>query len=355
MWEGRREKKGSVEGGKALAVMSECRGGPRAGAAMSADTGRALCPACAPAVTAEASAGFPGVGEAADNATMEPARIAVVVVSQRSGATLDACLGRLRAAAEVAQVRVVDNGSADDSVAIVQRHAVADARVRFIANPDDPGFAVACNQGAAATDAPWLVFVDPAVMVERNTLAHLRGLAAAAGPALLGVDRVDEAGRPLPVLRCDVPDFAALLTAPGRACRRERLADGRALQPVPALAAGLLLLPRSLFECLQGWDPGYRRALADLDLCRRAGAAGALVGIANGLQVVQVCALSRPGSPLAAEWDRQRGLWRYFRKFEAARQPRSRRLALTAALVAHATLRLAAILAANLRASAVSR
>ena len=65
--------------------------------------------------------------------------IAAVVVSPQSEETIDSCLRRLRDARGVAQVRVVDNGSEDATMAIVQRHATADERVRFIANPDNPG------------------------------------------------------------------------------------------------------------------------------------------------------------------------------------------------------------------------
>src|SRR3546814_10690532 len=71
------------------------------------------------------------------------------------------------------QVRVVDNGSRDDTLPIVQRHAAADPRVRFIANPDNPGFAVACNQGARDSDAPWTAFVHPDCLLETDELARL--------------------------------------------------------------------------------------------------------------------------------------------------------------------------------------
>ena len=47
------------------------------------------------------------------------ASIAVVVVSYQSAATLDECLQRLRAAQEVAQIRVVDNASRDGSLHIL--------------------------------------------------------------------------------------------------------------------------------------------------------------------------------------------------------------------------------------------
>ncbi|WP_157723049.1 glycosyltransferase family 2 protein, partial [Stenotrophomonas pictorum] len=121
--------------------------------------------------------------------------IAVVVVSYQSASTLDECLQRLRAAREVAEIRVVDNDSDDGSLAIAQRHALADPRVRFIANPDNPGFATACNQGAQDCQAPWLAFINPDLMVEPSTLAQLRALGAQLGDCLLGVEQVDEAGQ----------------------------------------------------------------------------------------------------------------------------------------------------------------
>ena len=75
--------------------------------------------------------------------------IAAIVVSYDSEETLDDCLQRLRHADGVTEIRVVDNNSSDGSLEIVQRHAVMDPRLHFIANPDNPGFAIACNQGAA--------------------------------------------------------------------------------------------------------------------------------------------------------------------------------------------------------------
>src|SRR5690606_7810985 len=126
------------------------------------------------------------------------ADIAAIVVTHQSASTIDDCLSRLRLAEGVAAIRVVDNHSMDDTVAVVQRHATADARVRFVANPDNPGFAVACNQGAAdAGDAAaWLAFVNPDCMVETDTLVRLRAHARSfRGEALVGADLVGEDGK----------------------------------------------------------------------------------------------------------------------------------------------------------------
>jgi N-acetylglucosaminyl-diphospho-decaprenol L-rhamnosyltransferase len=244
--------------------------------------------------------------------------IAVVIVSYQSASTLDACLLRLRAATEVAEIRVVDNASDDGTLEIVQRHASADPRVRFIANPDNPGFAAANNQGVADSHAPWLAFINPDLMVAPDTLAQLRARGEALGDCVLGVEQVDEQGLPDAAVRRRDPDFAAMLRRPGQGARLAIPADpAQPLQTVPALSGALLLMPRALFERIGGWDAGYRLHAEDLDLCRRAREAGAVVAIANDLQVVHVRGVSSRSRPFFVEWHKHRGLWRYFRKFEA--------------------------------------
>lgn len=262
--------------------------------------------------------------------------IAAVVVSYRSAATIDDCLSRLRAADGVAAIRVVDNASDDGTLDVVQRHALADPRVHFVANPDNPGFAVACNQGVAdlagsavatdgaarnGADAAWIAFVNPDCLVEPGTLARLRELASARDQALLGADLVDETGLRDGAARRRDPDFGAMLAHAlrGRAFALEIAIDEQQpLQQVSAVSGALMLMPRALFERIDGFDEGYRLHAEDLDLCRRAHAAGALVAVANDVRVVHVRGVSSRSRPLFVEWHKHRGLWRYFDKFEAA-------------------------------------
>ena len=243
--------------------------------------------------------------------------IDAVVVTHASEETIDECLARLRAAAGVVAVRVVDNASRDDTLAIVQRHALADPRVRFIANPDNPGFAAACNQGAAACDAPWLALVNPDCLVEPDTLVRLRDHARDAGGALVGADLVGEDGQRDAAARRRDPDFAAMLRDPGRS-RLGIAVDEAPLQRVDAVSGALMLLPRALFERVDGFDAGYRLHAEDLDLCRRVRAAGAAVACANDVRVVHVRGVSSRTRPWFVEWHKHRGLWRYYRSFDAA-------------------------------------
>ena len=293
--------------------------------------------------------------------------IAAVVVTYQSESTIDECLQRLRAAAGVAAIRVVDNASTDDTLAIVQRHATADARVRFIANPDNPGFGSACNQGVAAVHpdlARWVALVNPDLMVEEDSLARMVALARAdtsmdprvrgddgfgvrgdddvegrhsrerGNPwTLLGANLVGEDGVRDPAARRREPDFAAMLGALLRPGTRTSVAmaippdDRLDLQPVQAISGALMLLRRTLFEHLGGFDEAYRLHAEDLDLCRRAREAGAMIAVANHVTVMHVRGVSSRSRPVFVEWHKHRGLWRYFRKFEAPRRGPGTRIA----------------------------
>lgn len=249
-------------------------------------------------------------------------RVGAVVVTYQSASTIDACLTRLREAEGVGAIRVVDNDSRDDTLDVVQRHALADQRVRFIANPDNPGFSVACNQGAREVDAPWLAFVNPDCLVEPDTFTRMLAMAPVSPPTLLGADLVDEAGRRDPAARRRDPDFARMLQGvlrnpAGKSQLAVTLDDTQPLQAVDAISGALMLLPRGLFERIGGFDEAYRLHAEDLDLCRRVRAAGGAVAVANAVRVLHVRGVSSRSRPVFVEWHKHRGLWRYFTRFEA--------------------------------------
>lgn len=268
--------------------------------------------------------------------------IAVVVVSYQSAATIDDCLARLRASVGVAEIRVVDNDSTDGTLEIVQRHAIADPRVRFIANPDNPGFAAGCNQGVADLgDAggapPWLAFVNPDCLLEPGQLSQLRAFAARHEAALLGVDLVDDHGVRDAAARRNDPNFGGMLAAvfrvPTAASQLGIVPDDtQELQPVEAISGALMLTSRALFDRIGGFDEAYRLHAEDLDLCRRARMAGAYIAVANRVRVLHVRGVSSRSRPMFVEWHKHRGLWRYFSKFEAPRRDALTRAAVFAAI-----------------------
>ena len=158
-------------------------------------------------------------------------------------------------------------------------------RLRFIANPDNPGFAVACNQGVA-----------PGERRRRGWRSSIRiawssPLAAAAARAWAPArwQCADRRG----------PGRRGWRARPGRAPPRSRLRrmlsgshspparlasrwmHARSLQQVDAVSGALMLLPRILFDRISRFDAGYRLHAEDLGLCRRVRDAGAVVAVAD--------------------------------------------------------------------------
>jgi GT2 family glycosyltransferase len=123
--------------------------------------------------------------------------------------------------------------------------------------------------------------------------------------------------------------------------------EARAVQEVEAISGALMLLPRALFDRIGGFDANYRLHVEDLDLCRRARDAGALVAVANDVSVVHVRGVSSRSRPGFSEWHKHRGLWRYFRKFEAPRRNIIVRAGAWLAIWLHWALRLPTIVFAQ--------
>jgi N-acetylglucosaminyl-diphospho-decaprenol L-rhamnosyltransferase len=96
--------------------------------------------------------------------------LAVVIVNYETGACLERCLRSLeRARGDVSvDVVVIDNASGDGSA------DVSEARgARLIRNDTNRWLSPAWNQGAAATQTPYLLFLNPDTEWFHGTLADL--------------------------------------------------------------------------------------------------------------------------------------------------------------------------------------
>jgi N-acetylglucosaminyl-diphospho-decaprenol L-rhamnosyltransferase len=252
--------------------------------------------------------------------------IRAVVVAHCSATTIVDCLRRLLAAPEIAEIVVIDNGSDDDTVARVLRFS-------------DPGFATACNDGATNCAQPWLAFVNPDCMVEANTFTRLLAHADETPKiGALGCVQVDADGIEDAAVRRRDPSLRRILFAGGARDALHVANDGSHVQRVDALSGAMLLVRTHVFAQVGGFDHGYRLHAEDLDLCRRMRDAGFVVAIANDVRVMHLRGVSSGRRPLWVEWQKHRGMWRYFGKFEAARTSMPMRAVLWLALWAHCVI-----------------
>lgn len=249
--------------------------------------------------------------------------IGVVVVTFQSARTIRRCLDLLLASDPVVRIVVIDNASDDGTLDLLRDVSERDERVTVVRNSDNRGFAAACNQGASALATPWVAFINPDCYVQAGALERLvrHGLQRA-GAGMLGVDLVDEEGRPDPAARRRDPSLRELFEGRGR---RDDLYLGRDpnadLQEVEAVSGALMLMPVGLFLQLGGFDERFRLHVEDLDLCRRTRDAGYEVLVANDITVLHVGGESSRARPVWVEQQKHLSLWHYFRKFEAAQTP----------------------------------
>lgn len=246
------------------------------------------------------------------------ARVAAVVVSYNSASTLQACLDALLAENDVAEVCVVDNGSRDESLALLRARAEREPRLSVQQLFDNPGFAAGCNRGAAQTHAPFLLFINPDVVLRAGSVLRLL-THFAQHPALgvLSADLHDEKGfRDLAARRSDLSVARMLRGWGARHALSVPVDTSVSVQTVEACSGALMLVPRAVFEAVAGWDEGYRLHVEDLDFCRRVRAAGFDVAVANDVPALHLRGVSSKRRPFFVEWHKHLGLWRYWRRFE---------------------------------------
>src|SRR5947209_3281442 len=114
------------------------------------------------------------------------------------------------------ELRVVDNGSSDGSVAIAQRYAAADTRVLVEINPFDVGYYGSLNRALAATECELFVpFACDDLMLPGNLARKVEALAATGADVVhSSTYTIDESGTAT-ALSPDHREVPPLLDAPG--------------------------------------------------------------------------------------------------------------------------------------------
>jgi GT2 family glycosyltransferase len=213
---------------------------------------------------------------------MNRASIHVVIVNWNSGTQLAECLQSFAAVAgdEVtASITVVDNASTDRSCEGLA--APANAPLTVIRNDENRGFATACNQGAAGSDADFILFLNPDTRLLAGALEiPARYLASPDHEAIgiAGIQLLDGDGR-IARNTARTPTASSMI---GNILGLDRLMPS-VLPPhfvtewahdetrkVDQVMGAFLLVRRSVFGALGGFDERFFVYYEDMDLAVRA-------------------------------------------------------------------------------------
>jgi GT2 family glycosyltransferase len=244
-------------------------------------------------------------------------RVTVVVVNWNTSDLLDECLASLRDDRGACQldVIVVDNGSSDDSLAML---ASRWPEVGVIANPDNRGFSAANNQGIAAATGDYVLLLnsDAALlpgcldaMLDRMARDPRAGVV---GPRLVYGDGSFQrwtAGR-VPSVRSALAFalfFDRLFPRAGMWLGRD---VSRAFQP-EWVSAACLLVRREVFDDIGSMSERFFY-MEDVDLCERAARCGWHVWYEPGVTAVHLMGQSSQRATGAASPRAIRSLIEWF-------------------------------------------
>ena len=212
--------------------------------------------------------------------------LSVIIVSYNTRRLLDECLASLQTAASPTnglEIVVVDNASGDGSVDMV-REKYPD--VRLIASDENRGFSAANNLGVREANGRVLLFLNSDTVVSAEALVQpLDYLDAHPNVGAITVrlvypngerDPDNHRGFPTPWnALCHFSGLGRLFPASPRFNGYfQSYADFEQTHAVPVIAGSFMMMPRAVFDQLDGWDESYFFYGEDIDFCYRIYEAG---------------------------------------------------------------------------------
>ncbi|GAB2565395.1 glycosyltransferase family 2 protein [Dyella jejuensis] len=252
--------------------------------------------------------------------------LSVIVVAADSGPSLRDCVDSVLACTTSLELLLIDNASSDGIPQAIARARENDARLRLIYNRTNLGFGPAVNRAAAQARGQNVLILNPDCLLQQAALRRLlEVLGAEPRAGLVGAVVCDARGVPDPAsYRRDPVLQRALATLFKRDMDGVNFAGDMPDHPVEAeaVSGAVMLMPRRVFESLDGFDEKYFLHCEDLDLCRRVRDAGWRVLLAGDVRVSHGKGGSSRHRPVFVSYHKHRGMWRWFRKFDpAARKP----------------------------------
>jgi GT2 family glycosyltransferase len=261
------------------------------------------------------------------------ADVAIVVLNFNGRHLLPDCLASLERLTTPADVVVADNGSSDGSLSYV--HAEHPA-VQVLELGRNLGFANGYNQALAAVDRPWVVLLNNDAALAPDWLERVLAYAGAMPSAgiLGGKLLFHRPGQPESHVRV-LQSAGACFTDAGTGFEIGwgQPDHGQYDRPgeVGAIPGAAMLIRRSLFFELGGFEPDYCAYLEDVDLCWRAWLRGHEVHYVPSAMALHQYGASSGGrlSPYRIRWMQRNRLANMAKNLESRSLPGAVAVSLT--------------------------
>lgn len=212
--------------------------------------------------------------------------LAIIIVNYNTRQLLEDCLASIERAIKPKdglQVIVVDNGSSDDSLEMIE---TLYPETLIVANSENLGFAKGNNIGVDASDAKHLLFLNSDTVIKKMSLVkplkYLKThpkIGAITIKLLLKDGTIDyDNHRGFPTPWTALTKFSGLSDFFPSSTLLNNYHLGRKnldkIHQVPVAAGSYLMMPTKLFRQIGMWDESYFFYGEDIDLCFRINRAG---------------------------------------------------------------------------------
>jgi len=219
--------------------------------------------------------------------------LSIIIVSYNTADLIGNCLDSVLANDDLSmEVFVVDNGSNDQSVALVKKKYPT---VHIIANANNLGFATANNQVLPMCNGRYVLFLNPDTEAQPDSLTNMISYMDAnprvglAGAKIINPDRTSQ--------------WSVSYKYPGQKYAGNELSD---LPGNIACVLGASMVVRSdLIKKIGGFDEKFFLYGEDQDLCLRIRKAGHEIGYIDSAPVVHIGGQSERNSLLSEVWEKK--------------------------------------------------
>lgn len=205
--------------------------------------------------------------------------LSIIIVTYKGWQRLDKCLASLESISGSRfskEVIIVDNTPDPDEISSIKNKYTS---FKFIRTPVNGGYGYGVNHGAKTASGKYLLVLNPDTVVSQPAIDHLVEFAQNdSANAIISCRQVNEKGR-----ECNVNGvFPAFLNLTGilRSIFRPPLPvkKGNIIYP-DWISGSVMLIARSTFDKLNGFDEDFWMYFEDTDICRRLSESGGEVAL----------------------------------------------------------------------------
>ncbi len=220
----------------------------------------------------------------------------LIIVNYNTKEFLKNCLNSVLKHSLVGELEiiVVDNNSSDGSVEMIRNDF--NSCVKLIANNRNIGFGPANNQGAKEAAGEFLFFLNSDIIVKENIFTPLKEIFFTQPRLAMTAPRLFLAsGKPQPYAFGQFPSLRKLVWQKVSARQNSDLFADNDLYPVDWVSGAAMIVRKSVFNQVGGFDEHFFMYFEDIDLCWRVKRRGWQVAVCPSVSLIHFVGQSAGG------------------------------------------------------------